>query len=106
MTQTTLFDAPKAEEKKREGMRVSAGVRKHVLKLARSFAKRIAISKPGRLVTADDVQEELILHGYEPHILGNAAGSIFNDGAWQRIGMVKSKRVSNHARWIAQWRLK
>lgn len=57
-------------------------------------------------ITADDVQDRMEELGYVPGDLGNAAGSVFSGGRWERVGYTKSRRASRHAGVIGVWRLK
>jgi single-stranded DNA-specific DHH superfamily exonuclease len=102
MTQLT-FDAAEAERQKEIWMKQTALSRKDILAIARFEAQEIARYK--REVSADDVFAALRNRGFHPEDLGNAAGSIFAHG-FEPVRRIKSKRVSNHSRWIFVWRLK
>lgn len=98
-----VFNLAEGERRKREGMGRAAENRFHVLRLARAYAKAIAQEKG--TVTVDDVY--LRLSDWPRSVLGNAAGSIFKSKEWEWTGrFVKSKRASNHARMIREWKLK
>jgi hypothetical protein len=71
-------------------------------------AQRIAetIGAGGQVITSDDVREKF-LDNFERELnIGCAMGSLFDPNKWEKVGMVKSKRVSAHCRYIGQWRLK
>ncbi len=102
-----VFDAKLGEELKNRGMNVAATKRQAVLQKARQAVKEIAISRPGRCVTADDAQRWLIQNGHHPAELGNAAGSLFRSQEWEFTGnWTKSVRVSRHRNILRIWRLK
>lgn len=69
--------------------------------MAAEIARRIA--KKNRVVTADDVQNELRQIGFNSINLGNAAGVVFRGREWRKVGFVNSTR--NHGRVIAKWEL-
>jgi hypothetical protein len=105
MSDQQTFDWDKAHRKKKEGMTLAADHRMRLLEHARDIAEVIADQKG--TCTADDVQRELIVQGFEPSLLGNAAGSLFPRSRWEFTGAWKSsQRVSNHAHQNRVWRLK
>jgi hypothetical protein len=65
----------------------------------------INIATKAGVVTADDVQAAISTHGYSPKQLGNAAGAIFRNSRFRKVGEVRSTRQSNRGRKIAQWEL-
>jgi hypothetical protein len=108
MTSTTQshFDAARGEQLKFDGMAMAAANNQHVLKLARSVAKEVALGRASGTATSDDVGKILALR-YEIPGMGPAAGSLFKTKEWEWTGdFVKSTRVSNHSRLIRVWRLK
>jgi hypothetical protein len=106
MSQQTLFDATQAAREKELGMARAQSNRSEVLANALDVA--ILIGRNNAEVTIDDVFITMAAFDMHPELLGNAAGSVFRfmslfefTGRW-----VKSKRVSNHGRYIRVWRLK
>lgn len=100
------FDLAQGERLKEEGLALAQTEREELIDAARFAAAHIAANKG--TVTIDEVHQYLLLHGYDPSLLGNAAGSIFRDrevfeftGEWR-----KSARISNHARCNRVWRLR
>jgi hypothetical protein len=101
----TLFDLAEGERRKEAGIEQASDMmsRRFLLQKARAIAWEIVIAR-GQ-VTADDVYREMDRRGYNPILLGNAAGAIFQEkgfvfhGEWQ-----KSKRTTNHARMNRVWR--
>lgn len=81
---------------KQTGMTRAARKRNADLELARNFLVRLAMQRPGREVSADDVS------GFE---LGNAAGSLFAEKLiWKWSGkFVPSAIPSNRCRYIRTW---
>jgi hypothetical protein len=101
----SLFDADASEAGKVAGMGRAAESRASLLDLARPIAVYIALSRPTREVTADDVQRGLVELGYSPHALGNAAGSLFKGKEWEWTGkFIKSERVHSHSNLLRVWR--
>ena len=103
MDTTRTFDETRGDELKRKGMERAADRRADKLELARSVAKKIALSRVSKRCTADMVGRELQRHhGIET--LGPAAGSLFKTKDWKFTGdFVQSKRVSNHSRLLRVW---
>jgi len=100
------FDLFEGEQKKAEGMSLAASNRSNLLGFARKVARDIALLRPDRTASADDVGRALRRQGITQS-LGNAAGSLFRGREWIFTGKrIKSKRVSNHAREIKVWRLR
>jgi len=105
MTEQLTFDAKEGERQKELGKQKAALSRREMLVIARVEAAHIAETRG--IVSADDVFGVLEkVYGIYPEDLGNAAGSIFERGKWEPVHRIKSKRVSNHSRWIFVWRLK
>jgi hypothetical protein len=105
MTSLPLFDALASEQGKAQGMKAAADSNKKLLEEARGIARRIAYIKG--IVTADDVQAELIIRGYPENPLGNAAGSLFPRSEFEFTGNFRqSKRVKGHANLLREWRLR
>jgi hypothetical protein len=99
------FDDLLAREARDGGLEKAAEKRRELLDLAREIALDV-VRREG-VVSADEVQAELIRRGHTPAELGNAAGSIFAEDHWEFTGRWReSQRVSNHARSIRVWRLK
>lgn len=107
MADRTLFDAfdPAAGEAgKLDGMARAAGSRPSLLAFARGLAVGIALSRPDRTCTADDVQRALAERGVSLFALGNSAGALFVGGDWRWTGgRVKSERRHAHANEIKVW---
>lgn len=91
-------------------MRLAAEPRKALLEKVRAHLRALAKQRSYAgvmgLVTADDAQMFVLLSGYKPTDLGNAAGSLFLTRDWVCVGRRKSTRESSHAREIKVWRLK
>ncbi len=104
MSALPLFDGAAGTAAKTRGMDKAAENRGDILCAAKAIAQSIA--ECGVPVSADDVYESLVWHGYNAKSLGNAWGSVFRGKQWQWVGWVKSTRISNHARMIRTWRLK
>lgn len=99
-----LFDSLEGKHRKEEGVSLASNNRKAILQQARKCAKLIAISRPSRTVTADDVQKALLAAGRTPGELGNAAGGIFRGKMWEYAGVEKSARSTNNSRRICVWK--
>lgn len=105
VVQPLQFDLIKAETGKRKGMELAAEHRAHALMRARQIG--LELGREYTNVHADMVMRRLIAEGIHPSQLGNAAGSIFKGLKWEFTGdWYKSRRISNHCRWIRIWRLK
>lgn len=73
------------------------------LELARQIARDLALRHG--TVTADDVR--VVYERWHPSTpMGNAWGSLFNDGHFIPDGFVPSTQPSRHGAIIRQWRLK
>lgn len=105
-TQSTIFDVIAAAKARDSGMELAAsGKPGALLTFARDGAKRVALRRDSREVTADDVQQYLVDNDLDEGCLGNAAGSVFKDRKqWQYVRHTQSKREAAHARMIAVWR--
>lgn len=89
------------------GMGLALASRLTLVEDVRVRVRAIALSRPDRTATADDVDTALAAIRSTHSELGNAAGSIFRDGRWLCTGEWRSStRLSNHARPIRVWRLK
>ena len=97
------FDLKASREARDEGMDRAAEKRKHDLLLAKSIAVEIAKAAMNQSCSINDVQHRLAILGID---LGNAAGSVFKGGEWERVGFGQAEKVSSHARVISVWRLK
>ena len=103
MNTLPLFDLAESQRHAEIGIALAAENNAPLLLKAREIARRIAL-ECGE-VTADDVQERLMMLGHRSDALGNAAGSIFKSREWQYTGRtVNSKRINAHARLIRVWR--
>lgn len=101
-----LFDYAEGLRRKEKGIDTAAENRRTLLKHARAVAEEIAMSKPDRTVTADDVAERLDAEGISVHALGNAAGALFQGDRWIWTGRrIKSRRPHAHANELKVWRL-
>ncbi len=89
------------------GMGLALSTRLGLVAEIRVRVQMIALARPDRTATADDVDTALAAICRTHAELGNAAGSIFRDGRWIRTDVLRSsERVSNHARPIRVWQLK
>lgn len=103
--QPNLFDAAASDAAKRAGMLQAAERKEALLAFARRLAVEIALSRPSREVTADDVQAALVSRGISERALGNAAGSLFAGDAWRWTGRWEmSRRVHAHRNPLRVWR--
>lgn len=103
--QGQLFSLTEGKAARDAGQNLAADNRKMLLSKAREVATTIAVTRPSRTVTADDVQKALIKLGHHPEELGNAAGSIFKvKNTWEADGFELSRRKTNHARRIVRWK--
>jgi hypothetical protein len=100
------FNERVAQIAKVKGMSIATAHRHELLELCREALRRIASNRPNRIANADDAMRWLISIKENPSTLGPAAGSLFSKEDWEFVTWVKSKRVSNHARFIRCWRLK
>lgn len=90
---------------KEAGMQQASANKASLLAYARGVAVELARARSDRLVTADDVQQELVNRGVSAHALGNAAGSLFKGDDWQWTGRwVMSRRVHAHRNPLRVWR--
>lgn len=104
-SQGTIFDAIAAAKARDEGMEIAAGKKGALLAFAREGAKRVALGRESREVTADDVQQYLVDNGLDEGCLGNAAGSVFRGSDWTFTGRTQlSKRKAAHRRIIRVWK--
>ena len=101
MTQTLEFHPAKADLAKTRGMTLAAENRADLLETAREVA--LWLGRKGAAVTIDDVMKGIAVYNFEPHELGNAAGSVFVKSQWTPVGYTKSTRVSNHSRIVRLW---
>lgn len=89
------------------GMGIALSTRLGLVAQIRIHVQMIALARPDRTATADDVDTVLSAIRRTHAELGNAAGSIFRDGRWLCTGEWRSsERISNHARPIRVWQLK
>lgn len=104
---TLIFDLEEGERLRDAGIAQAADTigRKFLLELAQDIATLYAQNYG--TVTYDHVYAEMVAKGYNPDLLGNAAGNVFRGKEWEFSGEWKqSTRVSNHARAIRVWRLR
>ena len=98
-----LFDAKRSEQLKLAGMETAADNVKEPLDLARTVAKELALLKPDRCLTSDEVNAALEAR-YNIASLGPAAGSLFKTKDWRWSGrFVKSIKITNHSRLLRVW---
>lgn len=101
------FDIQQGRQLRDDGIETAASHRKYYLELARHAVKAAALKRVDRTATADDAFRYFKEMDIPADNLGRAAGRIFLSKEWEKTGCyVPSKRVSNHARPIAVWRLK
>jgi hypothetical protein len=99
-----LFDAAESERRKDAGMALAAASREAILEVARERARFVA--REHGEVSMDDVAAALVVSGYDPADLGNAAGSVFRGSEWVWTGrFVRSSRVASHSNLLRVWRL-
>lgn len=91
------FDFSESQRRRDDGRDLAAKRRREVLELAREIARAIALGRPDRSCTADEVQRQLRERGYPASALGNAAGSLFRGREWELAGYAPSARVTRHA---------
>jgi hypothetical protein len=102
-----LFDLAADRFSKEAGpSRAAAKCRDSLLAYARDAVRRAALSRPDRLATSDDAYSLMADMGKDAAELGNAEGAIFSGDEWEAAGWKPSKRKSNHARMIREWRLR
>ncbi len=108
MEQTTIdFDLAEGERQKEAGIAQASDLlsRRFLLDKAREIA--LWVCRNCGDVTADDVYREMEVRGYNPELLGNAAGAIFRGEEFIFTGKwLKSERVTNHARMNRVWTIK
>jgi len=104
-TQTyPLFDAITSREQAEIGIAAAAENNASLLVFAKRVAVEIALSRHDRCISADDVQERLMVLGYREGVLGNAAGSLFRGREWRFERWTTSRRIKSHARGLRVWR--
>lgn len=102
-----VFDADAGELLKAQGMARAAVNRAGLVDLARQIAVKVALSRPSREFTADDIQEGIIAAGYSDRALGPAAGAVFLDKRFESTGRLEpSRRACNHRHCNRVWRLR
>ncbi|WP_158789031.1 hypothetical protein [Granulicella sp. L46] len=102
-----LFDLAADESAKEAGRsRAAAKCRDYLLAFVRDAVRRAALSRLDRLATSDDAYSFMADVGKDAAELGNAEGAIFSGDEWEAAGWKPSKRKSNHARVIREWRLR
>lgn len=98
-----MFDGDEGERQKQEGMDRAADNRAARLAIAREVARKLAVKRPTRSITADDVGRYMKDNNLGE--LGPAAGSLFKTKDWEWTGERRnSRRVSNHSRELKVWR--
>jgi hypothetical protein len=100
-----LFDSIDAGEQAKEaGIAAASANKASLLRFAQDLAIKVALARPDRCVTADDIQAALVAAGISEHALGNAAGSLFRAKGWVWTGrLVKSCRVHAHRNLLRVW---
>jgi hypothetical protein len=102
-----LFDlAAGVSAKEARQSRAAARCRDSLLAFARDVVRKTAQSRPNRVATSDDFYVLMAGMGKGAAELDNAAGSILSGDEWEAAGWKPSKRRSNHARPILEWRLR
>ena len=98
------FDLALGIEAKQEGIAtVEAHEGTDFLEVIRTYAVKFARTHGS--VTSDDLRRYAMSIGWKPHH-PNTWGAVFRDRRWKSVGRVKSKKISNHARWIHVWEWK
>lgn len=103
-----LFDLAEGERLKERGKARARASKDELLSAAREVLVSVARQNGSGRVNADDAHAGLARRfpGYEPSHLGPAAGSLFRGKEWRFSGeWEKSRRASNHARWLRVWEL-
>jgi len=101
-----VFDLAMGEELKASALDDAENRKAKALKLGRSLVRKAALSRSGRIATADDAALGFVRAGLPADYLGNAAGALFREPCWEFTGSwIPSQRVSNHARSNRVWRL-
>lgn len=104
MSEHPLFDYAESQRHADLGIAVAAENNATLLVQAKQIAVRVAMEKPDRCISADDVQERLMVLGWPQNALGNAAGSLFRGREWRFTGRtVNSRRIQSHARMMRVW---
>jgi hypothetical protein len=104
MDQPSLFDEVESQRRKDEGMKAAAEAQPSLLALCRTVAVEIAVGRPDRTLTADDVGR-VMWQRHDVDGLGPIGGSIFKGSDWVFTGQrIKSVRKRNHARELKVWR--
>src|SRR5688572_25715191 len=99
-----MFDGDEGERQKEAGMALGAANRAAMLAIGREVARKLALRRADRCITADDVGRYMKANGLGE--LGPAAGSLFKvKKDWQWTGERRaSKRTSNHGRELKVWK--
>lgn len=99
-----VFDETESQKRKDEGMKIAAEAQPTLLDKCREVAVEIAMDRPDRKVSSDDVGI-VMLQRHNVSGLGPVGGSIFRGPNWVFTGeRVRSTRTTNHAREIKVWR--
>lgn len=101
--QGDLFEGRRLRDEGIDRAVESAGQR--LLDVGRGCCVRAALKRESRTATADDAHYGMIAMGYEPGILGNAAGALFKEKTkWELVGKEPSQRASRHSNENRIWR--
>lgn len=96
------FNLTEGQQRRDDGIAIAESNHPSGIEIAKQVAKELAEQRGE--ITADDVQAEMHFRGIN---LCNAAGGIFRGKQWEWTGrVVKSARISNHARILRVWKLK
>jgi hypothetical protein len=100
MVQSSLFDASKGEAEKEYGQILAEINSGGFVPVMRRLA--VSLSHLNGFVTVDDLRKWAAARNVEPHH-PNAWGALFRCG-FIPVGRAKSTLVSNHSRWVFQWK--
>lgn len=79
---------------------------KWFLTMLRLRLKDLALSRPDRIVSADDAHQLLATLNLPPEADTRFMGALWKSGEWEHAGFAKSVRCQNHHRFLSRWRLK
>ena len=103
MTDDDQFDLFGARKERDDGIDRVTKNSDQFLSLVMAEAHRITARKG--FVSTDDLRRYAIGAGLKPRH-PNVWGAIFKQPGWVKHGVMQSKKVSNHARWIHVWSFK
>ncbi len=101
-------DEEEGERLKDEGMRRAANARPFCLRLARAAAHYAAMQRADFSASADDVYRICyLMYDLSDSWLGNAAGSVWRGGMWNRLAkFAHSNRKKRHRNVVWVWQLR